>query len=151
MIFGFDFDNTIINYDKVFYNIALKKKLINKKTKKSKESIKSLLIKKKYIKEWIKLQSLVYSQEIHKAEPNRKIIKILQFLKKKKIKFYVVSHKTKHPYYGEKVDLHKISRSWLNKNIFNKKNKLNKCKFYFEVSIKKKNSKNKKIKNYTFH
>ena len=47
MIFGFDFDNTIINYDKVFYNIALKKKLINKKVKKSKESIKSLLIKKK--------------------------------------------------------------------------------------------------------
>ncbi len=146
MIFGFDFDNTIINYDKVFYNIALKKKLINKKVKKSKESIKSLLIKKKNIKEWIKLQSTVYSQEIHKAEPNHKIIKILQFLKKKKIKFYIVSHKTKYPYYGEKVDLHKISRSWLNKNIFNKKNKLNKCKFYFETSIKKKIERIKKLK-----
>ena len=51
-----------------------------------------------------------------------------------------------YPYYGEKVDLHKISRSWLNKNIFNKKNKLNKCKFYFETSIKKKIERIKKLK-----
>ena len=92
------------------------------------------------------MQSTVYSQEIHKALPIHKIIKILQFLKKKKIKFYIVSHKTKYPYYGEKVDLHKISRSWLNKNIFNKKNKLNKCKFYFETSIKKKIERIKKLK-----
>jgi FMN phosphatase YigB (HAD superfamily) len=47
MIFGFDFDNTLINYDKVFYRLAVKKRLINKTTKKNKEIIKKILIKKK--------------------------------------------------------------------------------------------------------
>ena len=146
MIFGFDFDNTIINYDNVFYNSALKKKLINKKVKRNKESIKKILIKKKGIKEWIKLQSAVYSQEIDKAKPNYKLIIILKFLKKKRIKFYIVSHKTKFPYFGKKVKLHKISRNWLDKNVFNKKNKLGKCKYYFETSIQKKVARIKKLK-----
>ena len=107
MIFGFDFDNTIINYDSTFYITALNRKLINKKTKRNKESIKKILIKKRGIKEWIKLQSSVYSQEINKAKPNNKLIAVLKLLKKKKIKFYIVSHKTKFPYFGKKIDLHK--------------------------------------------
>ena len=35
--------------------------------------------------------------------------------------FYIVSHKTKFPYFGKKIDLHKISKNWLDKNIFNRK------------------------------
>ena len=146
MIFGFDFDNTIINYDKVFYKAALRQQLINKKVKKDKETIKKKLIKERGIREWVKLQSAVYSQEINKAKPNNKLITILKFLKEKKIKFYIVSHKTKFPYHGKKVDLHKISKNWLDKNIFNKKNKLGKCKYYFETSIKKKIIRIKKLK-----
>ncbi len=57
-----------------------------------------------------------------------------------------MSHKTKFPYHGKKVDLHKISKNWLDKNIFNKKNKLGKCKCYFETSIKKKIERIKKLK-----
>ena len=146
MIFGFDFDNTIINYDSTFYITALNRKLINKKTKRNKESIKKILIKKRGIKEWIKLQSSVYSQEINKAKPNNKLIAVLKLLKKKKIKFYIVSHKTKFPYFGKKIDLHKISKNWLDKNIFNRKNKIEKCKCYFETSIKKKIERIKKLK-----
>ena len=146
MIFGFDFDNTLINYDKIFYTLAAKKGLINYKNKRDKESIKKILFKKKKIKEWIKLQSTVYSKEIDKAKPNYKLIIILKFLKKKRIKFYIVSHKTKFPYFGKKVKLHKISRNWLDKNVFNKKNKLGKCKYYFETSIQKKVARIKKLK-----
>ena len=50
MIFGFDFDNTLINYDKVFYDIAIEKKLVNKNNRKNKESIKKNLFKKKKLK-----------------------------------------------------------------------------------------------------
>ena len=74
MIFGFDFDNTLINYDKIFHSLALKRKLINKKNKKDKESIKKFLFKEKKIKEWRKLQSAANSQEINKAKPNKKLI-----------------------------------------------------------------------------
>ena len=146
MIFGFDFDNTLINYDKIFYTIAVEKKLIGKKIKKDKASIKNILLRDKKIEEWIKLQSEVYSRGIHKAVPNKKLILILKFLKKKKIKFYIVSHKTKCPYYGKKIDLHKISKDWLRINIFNKKNRLGNCKYYFEPTIKKKIQRIKKLK-----
>jgi len=50
MIFGFDFDNTLINYDKVFFKEALKENLISKKTKKEKINIKNTILKKKKLK-----------------------------------------------------------------------------------------------------
>tara|TARA_Y100000294_G_C8356180_1_gene256793 strand:+ start:10 stop:582 length:573 start_codon:yes stop_codon:yes gene_type:complete len=146
MIFGFDFDNTLINYNKIFYAFALKKKLIKKKNKKDKNNIKKIIFKNKKVKEWIKLQSTVYSQGIHKAKPNKDLILTLKFLKRKKIKFYVVSHKTQFPYYGERINLHRISKNWLNSHIFNKKNRLGNCKYYFETSVKKKIKRIKKLK-----
>ena len=146
MIFGFDFDNTIINYDEIFYKVALKDQLIVKGLKKNKETIKKTIIKNKKISEWKRIQSIVYSQEISSAKPNKKLISIFRFLQKKKIKFYVVSHKTKFPYSGKKINLHKVSRNWLNRNIFNKRNNLRKCKYYFEPTIKKKILRIKKLK-----
>ena len=41
---GIDFDNTIINYNLVFYKIALKKKLIKKDINKNKSSVKEYLL-----------------------------------------------------------------------------------------------------------
>ena len=43
MIFGFDFDNTLIDYDKIFYSIAVKRLLIKKK-------INNAVIDLRYIK-----------------------------------------------------------------------------------------------------
>ena len=119
---------------------------IKKKNKKEKSSIKEILFREKKIKEWKKLQSEVYSRGIYNAKPNKKLILLLKFLKKKKIKFYIISHKTKFPYYGKKVNLHKISKNWLRNNIFNKKNNLGNCKYYFESTIKKKIKRIKKLK-----
>ena len=146
IIFGFDFDNTIINYDKVFYLWAKKKKLIKKNNLKNKEAIKRVIIKRNKIKDWIKLQSEVYSKGIHLAKPNKEFVKIFKYLQKKKVQFYIVSHKTKYPYYGKKINLHKLSYNWLRKNIFNKKNNIKKCNCYFENSQKKKVLKIKKLK-----
>ena len=80
MRFGFDFDNTLINYDKIFYAIAVKRELIKKKIKKDKSSIKKILFREKKIKEWKKLQSEVYSKGIYKAAPNKKLILFLKLI-----------------------------------------------------------------------
>ena len=146
MIFGFDFDNTLINYDKVFFKEALKENLISKKTKKEKINIKNTILKKKNLKAWQYLQSVVYSQKINYAVPNRELLSVLRLLKKKKIKYFVVSHKTKFPYFGKKINLHNISRKWLDKNIFNKKNNLKKCDYFFEETIPNKIKRIKKLK-----
>ena len=63
----------------------------------------------------------------------------MKYLDNKRIKFYIVSHKTLHPYIGDKINLHKISKSWLKKKIFNKKNNFKReYRSYFEKTEKKK-------------
>ena len=47
MIVGFDFDNTIISYEKLFKKIAYKKRLVPKNIKPNKNSVKRYLISKK--------------------------------------------------------------------------------------------------------
>ena len=47
MIVGFDFDNTIIDYEKLFKKIAYKKRLVPKNIKPNKNSVKRYLISKK--------------------------------------------------------------------------------------------------------
>ncbi len=146
MIFGFDFDNTLINYDKVFFNEALKENLISKKIKKKKINIKNNILKKKNLKAWQNLQSIVYSKKINYAVPNRELLSVLKLLTKNKIKYFVVSHKTKFPYFGNKINMHAISRKWLDNNIFNKKNNIKKCDYFFEETIPNKIKRIKKLK-----
>ena len=141
MIFGIDFDNTIVNYDKIFKNILKKKIKYKKKNLNDKDSIKKYLIKKNMISKWKSIQSDVYSNYIEYATPNKEIIKLLKYLDKKKINFYIISHKTLYPYVGKKKNLHKISKNWIKINVFNKKNNFKKkYKYYFE------NTEFKKIK-----
>lgn len=139
MIFGFDFDNTIVNYDIIFKNIYLKKNNFIYKNLDSKTKIKNFLLKKKKLRDWKILQSKVYSSHIFDAKVNHEIFKLMKYLDNKRIKFYIVSHKTLHPYIGDKINLHKISKSWLKKKIFNKKNNFSReYRSYFEKTEKKK-------------
>ena len=62
---GIDLDNTIINYDKTFFKIALKEKLITKNLYQDKEKIRNYVLSKKGLDKWRKLQSIVYSNHLH--------------------------------------------------------------------------------------
>jgi hypothetical protein len=62
-----DLDNTIINYDDLFYKAA-KNTLSIRSNIKNKENIKKLIIKKYSEKKWTEVQSAVYSQRIFQAK-----------------------------------------------------------------------------------
>lgn len=144
MIVGFDFDNTIVNYDNVFFKIALKKKFISKNISKNKSAIKEHFFKRGKIKNWKILQSEVYGKQIFQAKPYKGFLKILKKLLYKKIEVKIISHKTLHPYYGEKINLHDLSKKWIKKNIKIELRK--KIKVYFEKTEKKKIQRIKKAK-----
>ena len=147
MIFGIDFDNTIVNYDSVFKKIAKKEKTLKNKKFNTKDSIKNFLIKENKVNEWKKLQGQVYSEHIYAAIPNIEILKLLKYLDSNNIKFYIVSHKTLYPYVGKKINLHRLSKKWLKENIFNKKNNFKKKDHaYFEKTKKEKIKRIKKMK-----
>tara|TARA_Y100000816_G_scaffold182944_1_gene132506 strand:- start:11172 stop:11774 length:603 start_codon:yes stop_codon:yes gene_type:complete len=139
MIIGFDFDNTIIDYSNLF------KILINKKIKKKisnfdKDSLKNFLIKNKKENEWTVIQGEVYGKYIMSAKLHKGFIKLLQYLLRKNIKIFIVSHKTKYPYLGKKFNLRKAASKWIKKNIINKNKNLNFSmkNVYFENSLEKK-------------
>lgn len=125
MIVGFDFDNTIVNYDKVFFKIALKKKFISKNIIKNKSAIKEYLFKRGKVKNWKILQSEVYGKQIFQAKPYKGFLKILRTLLDKKIKIKIISHKTLHPYYEAKTNLHLLSKKWIKKKYKNRTKKKN--------------------------
>lgn len=146
MKIGIDFDNTIICYDKVFKKLSSEQKLFPRNLKK-KQKIKQYIIKMYSEKFWTFLQSLIYGEEIESAEPFPSVKKTLLNLKKKH-DLYLVSHKSKFPYLGKRINLIEKSIIWL------KKNKFIGCKNYifmsknifFEKSIKSKVDRITKIK-----
>mgnify|MGYP001157413193 CR=1 FL=1 len=148
MIVGFDFDNTIISYEKLFKKIAYKKKLVPKNIKPNKSSVKEYLVKKNREREWTILQGEVYGTHIMHAKIYAGVKKVMKSLSKNRIKFYIISHKTKFPYRGKKVNLHLAARKWIYKNIIVKDNSINFSKkdIFFEESIKEKISRIKKLK-----
>ena len=114
MNIGFDFDNTLISYDDLFYRIALERELIPITLKKDKLSVKKFLEENDRSKEFTNIQGLVYGNEIIKAKPSKNI---LYFLDKlfgiPGIQIYIISHKTKFPYIGEKINLREAANKWI--------------------------------------
>ena len=68
------------------------------------------------IEEFTELQGLIYGKEILRAKPMQGVIDAMSRNKSMKIDLIIISHKTRFPYKGEKIDLHKAAMNWLNKN-----------------------------------
>mgnify|MGYP001447219046 CR=1 FL=1 len=115
---GIDFDNTIVDYDNSFYELALEKKLINKNIKKSKKSIRSFLKNEGKEDEFTILQGEVYGPRILKATPANECLNTIKKLNDLGANVFIVSHKTKTPYAGPKYDLHNAAKEWLNHYLF---------------------------------
>ena len=120
-VIGIDFDNTIINYDKVFYSLALKKKIIRKNILIEKEAIKNYLIQNNFYNEWISLQGEVYSKHVLMGKTNSFFIPVLKKLLKK-YELHIISHKTLYPVIGEKINLRDQALKWIEKKIISKVN-----------------------------
>ena len=143
---GIDFDNTLVNHDKSFYEKLKKKIKISKKKFKNKDDIKNFIIKNFNNKIWTEIQGEVYSC-LDYSTPNPYSHKVLEKIREKH-NLFLISHKTTYPVIGKKIDLHKISKKWLKEHgfayvknpIFKREN------IFFETNIHKKISRIRKIK-----
>ena len=139
MRIGIDFDNTIACYDNAFYEVALEKNWIDPKILKSKVSVKIEMHKRNLFREFTILQGLVYGKNILKA-------KLFEGFKNfladnlKFHEFFIISHKTRYPIIGEKIDLHSAAYKFI---------KFNKLEYFYNDINKKiflEPQKEKKIK-----
>ena len=124
-IIGLDFDNTLTNYDSLFYQTAIDLNLIPQNIKSEKLAIRNYLKSKNKEDEFTLLQGKVYGERIAEAEQSKGMYKALMELKQKGNIIKIVSHKTKYPIKGERYDLHKGALEWLSNNKFFNKNGLN--------------------------
>lgn len=144
---GIDFDNTIVNYDKVFRFLLKKFYKINT-LKKSKKEIRKIIIKDKGERAWMTLQGQAYGKYMYTSEIS---IGFKNFLHRAIInnsKIFIVSHKTDFGHYDKaKINLRKKSYEWIEKNInSNEKYKILKKNIFFLSTIDKKINKVKKLK-----
>jgi len=137
---GLDFDNTLIDYDLLFFKTALENELIPNIPNKSKIGVRNYLISRGAEKKFTQLQGEVYGSKIRFADKSDGVFEALKSLKNKGYVFSIVSHKTKYPIIGPKYDLHSAALNWLDKNKFMDKDGLdiNKENIFFEPTKEKK-------------
>lgn len=137
---GLDFDNTLVNYDHVFYKLALEKGLIKSDLNKNKISVRNELRKQGKEELFTLLQGEVYGRKILEVKPSFDLLEQIRTLIKSGHKVVIISHKTKKPFLGPEYDLHKAAMEWLYKNGFFDQNLLNLSvdDVYLELTLEEK-------------
>ena len=138
MLVGIDLDNTIIDYSPIYKKILIDRKIHLKKNKDPKKLLKESIKNN----EWTELQGIIYGQKISYAKLFVNFENFLKFSKIHNIEIVIVSHKTKYPYVGKKINLHEAAKKFLKKKLTNYKYIK---KIFFENSIKKKIDRIKKL------
>ena len=123
-LLGLDFDNTLVSYDKLFHELAVEKRLIDRTIPKNKIAIRDFLREEGKDQEFSLLQGEAYGPRILDSEKTKGVYEALKKIKEKGINMVIVSHKTTHPYYGPKHDLHSAAKKWLRHHKFTSKDGL---------------------------
>lgn len=121
-IIGIDFDNTIVCYDNIFYQVALEKELIPPATSTTKEGVRNYLRAMGKEDLWTELQGYVYGARMKDVPPFPGVVDFFTSAIEKDVQVYIISHKTRYPYKGPKYDLHKSAYEWLESQGFFDKN-----------------------------
>ena len=129
MRIGFDFDNTIVDYDLVFTQIANELNL--EYLGSPKNSIKNYYeVELGQPNSWKKIQFKVYCELISKIAPSEKFISLLNWLINNNHDIFIVSHKTQNIKINNKNLKLQPAKKWIEDNIpiFNKE------RIFFESS-----------------
>ena len=113
MLFGLDFDNTIVSYDTLFHKVALEQQVIPSTLPVNKVAVRNHLrnINKEDI--WTEMQGYVYGARMQEAEPYEGAIEFIVKAKSLGHTLCIVSHKTKYPFLGPQYDLHLSAMNWI--------------------------------------
>ena len=118
MILGLDFDNTLICYDELFYQVAVDKGLVPLDLSKTKNTVRDYLRQLGKEDDWILLQGEVYGGRIQEATAFDGMQEALKKIAAQGDTMFLISHKTRTPYKGQQYDLHQAAIGWLDSHAF---------------------------------
>ena len=135
-VIGVDFDNTIVRYDELFHRIARERQLIPADIPVSKELVRDYLRAADREDDWTELQGYVYGARMDESAAFPGVLEFFAEAVRRGFDIVIISHKTLHPYLGEKHDLHRAARHWLEINGFFDPSRIGMApdKVFFEVT-----------------
>ena len=113
MRIGIDFDNTIVNYDRVFYRLALERGYIPQELAATKLVVREHLRRLNKEDLWTEMQGYVYGSRLSDANVYPGAIEFLTWARDRNIESVIISHKTQYPFLGPRCDLHEAGRNWI--------------------------------------
>ena len=113
MRIGIDFDNTIVNYDRVFYRLALERGYIPQELAATKLVVREHLRRLNKEDLWTEMQGYVYGSRLSDADVYPGAIEFLTWARDRNIESVIISHKTQYPFLGPRCDLHEAGRNWI--------------------------------------
>jgi len=113
MRIGLDFDNTIVDYDHVFFSTARAQDLIPETTSPTKRAVRDYLRAQNNEDAWTKLQGFVYGTRMEHADLFSGIPDFLKQCRRANAEVFIISHKTPHPYLGPAYDLYAAARTFI--------------------------------------
>lgn len=133
-IIGIDFDNTIVRYDEVFHQVARETGLIPDNIPVKKEAVRDYLRSVGKEDDWTALQGLVYGARMHLARAFDGVMEFISRAIRSGHTIYIISHKTRYPFLGEKYDLHESARNWLKEQGFFQAVGMHEDQAFFELT-----------------
>lgn len=129
MKIGIDFDNTIVSYDRAFYETACALRLIPSSVSPSKIAVKEYLCSHQRGDQWTELQGVVYGSKMELAFPYIGFEPFVAHCAKEKIPIFIISFRSLYPFLGPQNNLHQSARKWLSTQPFGQ------IPAYFESTI----------------
>ena len=113
MRIGIDFDNTLVCYDQLFWDLARERESIDESVSHRKDAVRDNLRKRGLEPLWTQLQGEAYGPRILEASPFPNALAAVSQFREIGWDVFVISHKTRTPLAGSNYDLHTSARSWL--------------------------------------
>lgn len=117
MKIGLDFDNTIACYEHVFHAVALELGLISLTVEPTKLGVRSFLRDSNQEAAWTELQGIVYTQKMDETLPYPNAKEVMRWMVEAGYHVSIISHKTKYPFVGPKVNLRSVASQWIEKSL----------------------------------
>ena len=115
---GVDFDNTMVCYDALFHRMARERGLVPADLPVNKSDVRNHLRRIGREDEWTEMQGYVYGARMAEATPYPGVLEFFVACRRAGIPTCIISHKTRHPFLGERYDLHLAALQWLEQQGF---------------------------------
>ena len=113
MLIGIDFDNTIVCYDELFHAVARERGLIPDGVVVTKNAVRDHLRQVGAEDRWTELQGYVYGPGMKDAKAFPGALQFFATSRRLQLPIFIISHRTRYPFLGERYDLHQSARDWI--------------------------------------